>query len=62
MTDTKAINYTTKNLETVEAMHSRSCFKGRAYICGALLMHRAAKNGGAKGLLQYWDKRKAIEA
>lgn len=62
MTDTKAIEYTTKNLETVKAMYSKSCFKGRAYICGALLMNRAAKNGGAKGLLQYWEKRKTIGA
>ena len=62
LTDNQALAFTVDRLERVKGMFSKDAEKkhslDRDYILGATLQYRAAKNGGAAGLLAYWERLK----
>lgn len=63
LTDEQAIDFTKSRLEKVKGCFSKNAHKkhskDRLYILGATLQYRAAKNGGAVGLIAYWSKLQA---
>jgi hypothetical protein len=63
LTDKQAIAFAIDRLEKTKGSFAKDAAKkfsrDRDYILGATLQYRAAKNGGAKGLLAYWERIKA---
>jgi len=63
MNNQQAIDHATQNLEKVKSFYSKESHvkysNDRSYIAYALLAYRAAKNGGAKGLIAFWNRENA---